>query len=158
MKKSLIAAFCMFLAIGFSGTVSAKTQSPLGLTGFGVYGSFGTTMGSGVGLSLKWGSFPVIGLKYNFTANQFNVSADYYVIDAEGIGKNFSYFLGGGLYAGLNGSNSANPFAFGLRIPVGLQFWPMRKFELFLSPVFSIPLIPTPTLDFGAEFGARIRF
>ncbi|MFA6507071.1 MAG: hypothetical protein WCT14_13275 [Treponemataceae bacterium] len=158
MKKALLASFLMLFAIVFSGTVSAKEQGPLGLTGFGVYGSFGTTMGGGVGLSLKWGSFPVIGLKYNFAGNQFNVSADYYVIDAEGLARNLSYFLGGGVYAGINGNDSSNPFAFGLRIPVGLQFWPVKKLELFLSPILSIPLLPTPSVDFGVEFGARIRF
>ena len=158
MKKVHLLSLVLLLSVAFSGTVYAKEQGgPLGLTGFGVYGSFGTTMGGGVGLSLKWASFPVIGLKYNF-GNQFNISADYYVVDGEGLASSLSYYIGAGLYAGYSASNSSNPFAFGLRIPVGLQFWPVKKLELFLAPVLSIPLFPTPTLDLGVELGARVRF
>ncbi len=155
MRKGILLGLALLFGTAFSSNIFAA-EGPLGLTGIGVYGSFGTTMGGGVGLSLKWGSFPVIGLKYNLADNggMLNVSADYYVIDAEGLARNLSYFLGAGLYTGFSGNN----LQFGLRVPVGLQFWPVRKFELYLSPVVSIPLLPTPSLDFGAELGARIRF
>ncbi|MCX7656717.1 MAG: hypothetical protein N2Z76_09360 [Treponemataceae bacterium] len=133
---------------------------PGGMTGLGVYGSFGSTGGissGGVGLSLKFSSFPVIGLKYDFTASRFNTSVDYYVIDAESLGSNFSYFLGIGGYFGIAGGSQAQ-FDFGLRMPLGLQFWPIKKFEIFLSPLLAIPLYPTPNVGFGVELGARIRF
>jgi len=159
MRKSILAVAATVFVFAATAQVSAK-EGPLGLTGFGVYGSFGTSMGGGVGLSLKWASFPVVGLKYNVgeDATMFNVSADYYVIDAEGLAKNLSYFLGAGAYAGISSSNDQTDFNVGLRIPVGLQFWPVRKFELYWSPVLSIPLLPSPAIDLGVEFGARIRF
>ena len=94
------------------------------------------------------------GYQYDFSGERFGASVDYYVIDAEGISASLSYFLGAGVYAGLAGGD----FDFGLRIPIGLQFWPVKKFELYLSPVLSIPLIPTPLVAIGAEFGARVRF
>lgn len=154
MKKVCLAV-CIFVGgFLFAGNAFAE-EGPLGLTGFGVYGSVGTTMGSGVNLSLKWGRFPVVGLKYNFDGNQFHVSADYYVIDAEPIEKNLTYFVGGGAYAGINGDEES--FDFGLRIPVGLQFWPIKNIELFVSPVLTIPLLASIELDFGAEFGVRVR-
>jgi hypothetical protein len=153
MKKVLGIAAALVLLAG----IPAFAAGPAGLTGFGVYGSVGSTngaIGGGVGLSFKWASFPVVGLQYDFSAERFGASVDYYVIDAEGLGSGLSYFLGAGLYAGLAGDT----FDFGLRIPFGLQFWPVRKFELYISPVLSIPLIPSPSIGFGAEFGARVRF
>lgn len=153
MKKVFIVLAAFLLLAG----MPAVAAGPAGLTGFGVYGSVGSTngaLGGGIGLSFKWSSFPVLGLQYDFSSDRFGGSLDYYVIDAEGLGSNLSYFLGAGLYAGIAGGD----FDFGLRIPLGLQFWPVRKFELYLSPVLSIPLIPTPSVGIGAEFGARIRF
>ena len=152
MKKILVVAAALVVLSGlplFAG--------PAGLTGFGVYGSVGSTSGSfsgGVGLSLKWASFPVVGLQYNFAAERFGATVDYYVIDAEGLGSSISYFLGAGLFAGI----ASGDFDFGLRIPLGIQFWPVRKLELYISPVLAIPLISEPSVGIGAEFGARIRF
>jgi len=60
-------------------------------------------------------------LKYDFNATRFNASLDYYVIDAEGFASNLSYFLGAGVYAGIeSGSNDEDiTFDMGLRMPVG---------------------------------------
>lgn len=153
MKKVLGIVAALVLLAG----IPAFAAGPAGLTGLGVYGSVGSAAGSmsgGVGLSFKWSSFPVVGLKYDFAGERFGASVDYYVIDAEGLAANLSYFLGAGLYAGVAGG----AFDLGLRIPFGLQFWPVKKFELYLSPIVSIPLIPTPSVGIGAEFGARVRF
>jgi len=153
MKKFFVLATALVVLAG----VPVFAAGPAGLTAFGVYGNVGATNGSvsgGIGLSFKWASFPVVGLQYDFNANRFGGSVDYYVIDAEGLGSMFSYFLGAGLYAGVANST----FDFGLRIPVGLQFWPVHKLELFISPVLSIPLVPQPSVGIGAEFGARVHF
>ena len=83
MKKVLGIAAALVLLAG----IPAFAAGPAGLTGFGVYGSVGSASGSlsgGVGLSFKWASFPVVGLKYDFTGERFGASVDYYVIDAEG--------------------------------------------------------------------------
>jgi hypothetical protein len=117
-------------------------------------GNASGSFSGGVGLSLKWASFPVVGLQYNFQGDRFGATIDYYVIDAEGLGASLSYFLGAGLYAGIAGED----FDFGLRIPFGIQFWPVRKLELFLAPVLSISLVPSPGIGIGAEVGVRIRF
>ena len=157
MKKLVI----LVLAISLFSAVNVAAEGPLGLTGFGVYGTMGSTsgkLGGGVGLSLKWGSFPVLGLQYNLVAERLNASFDYYIVDARGLAESLSYFVGAGVYAGLGSDTDGANFDFGLRIPVGLQFWPVPKFELFIAPVISIPLIPAPNVAFGAEFGARIRF
>jgi hypothetical protein len=157
MKKAFFAV-CLCVSGFFMAGNAAAEESPLGLTGFGVFGNFGTSMGGGIGLSFKWDSFPVVGLKYNTEGSQFNISADYYAVDAEPIGKQMSYFLGAGVYAGVNGSDDTDPFNFGFRIPAGIQFWPVKKLEVYLSPVISISLLPEPQPDLGVEFGTRIRF
>jgi hypothetical protein len=107
-----------------------------------------------MGLSAKWGSFPVVGLLYSFNSGKFGASVDYYVMDAEGLAANLSWFLGAGAYMGIHGGS----FDAGLRIPGGIQFWPIKKLELYLSPVLSVSLIPEPSLAIGSEFGVRIRF
>jgi hypothetical protein len=157
MKKLAVISLVLLLV----GAGSTFARGPLGLTGFGVYGTMGTTagsMGGGVGLSFKWGSFPVVGLQYDLVAGRINVAFDYYVIDAHGLAQSLSYFVGGGLFAGIGSASGSTAFDFGLRIPVGLQFWPVSKLELYVAPVLSIPLLPKPNVGFGAEFGARIRF
>lgn len=159
MKRVYALAIALAVAAFFGPSVFAK--GPLGLTGIGVYGSFGNTagaMGGGVGLSMKWASFPVVGLQYDFNASRVNASLDYYVIDAEGLAKNLSYYLGAGIYGGVAGGDGEAAFDFGLRMPFGLQFWPVKKFELFLAPVLAVPLYPSPSVAFGIELGARIRF
>jgi hypothetical protein len=157
MKKIIF----IVLLVSMLSVANVTAEGPLGLTGFGVYGTMGSTagkLGGGVGLSLKWGSFPVVGLQYNLQSERLNAAFDYYVIDAQGLAQNLSYFVGGGVYAGLGSGGDGLEFDFGLRIPVGLQFWPVRKLELFIAPVLAIPLIPAPDVSLGAEFGARIRF
>ena len=160
MKKVIALSVALFAA-AFLSTNAFAAEGPLGLSGFGVYGSFGNTsgaMGGGIGLSLKWRSFPVLGLQYDFNATRLNASVDYYVIDAEGLARNLSYYLGAGIYAGVASNDNETAFDFGLRMPFGLQFWPVKKLELFLAPVLAIPLYPAPNIGFGIELGVRMRF
>jgi hypothetical protein len=152
--------FLVLVAVLVTSVSTPVWAGPLGLSAIGVYGSAGSASGSlggGVGLALKWGSFPVVGLQYNLVSAKVNASFDYYVIDAKGFASSFSYFLGAGGYAGIGTSGSGAAFDLGLRIPVGVQFWPVSGLELFASPVLTIPLLPSPQVGFGAEFGLRVR-
>jgi hypothetical protein len=154
MRKKIAA---IVLALGLFAVSGAFAAGPAGLSALGIYGSVGSNAGAlsgATGLSFKFGSFPVVGLTYNFTSSLFGASVDYYIIDAQGITTALSYFLGAGAYVGIGSGN----FTAGLRVPVGLQFWPIKKLELFLSPVLSVPLIPAPSVDIGAEFGLRVHF
>ncbi len=153
-RKVVLLALVLGLVAG-SGVFAA---GPAGLSGIGIFGSAGQTGGTlsgGLGISLKWQSFPVIGFKYDFKASAMNVSCDYYAIDAEAIASKFSYFLGAGAYIGLA---SGSEFDLGLRLPVGLQFWPIKKLEIYLSPVVSVPIYPSPSFGVGGELGLRVHF
>ena len=159
MKRIAIVVFSLFAFV----SASAFAKGPGGVTAFGVYGSFissttGTTSGSSLGLTAKFGSFPVLGLQYLISSNpRLGMSCDYYIIDSARIGGIFTYFVGAGLYGGFAFGDST-AFDFGLRVPVGIQAWLVKKIELYLAGVPMIPLVPQPGFNFGAELGFRVHF
>jgi len=66
--KRFVMIFSALLAVSSAAVIFAA-PGPGGLTGIGVYGSFGSaagTLGGGVGVSLKWASFPVVGSEIRF--------------------------------------------------------------------------------------------
>lgn len=157
MKRKIIAVAIALAVIMSVQAFAAGSKAPFGLTGLGLYGSYGSTEGSlsgGLGLSFKFSSFPVVGLQYDFENGHVAGSVDYYAIDAEPIGGMFSFFLAAGAFIGVG----SNGFDMGLRLPVGLQFWPVSKLEFYLSPMLSVPLLPAPSVGVGAEFGLRVHF
>jgi hypothetical protein len=141
---------------------AAFASGPGGLSGIGIFGSFaGSTTGStggGVGLTLKFGSFPVLGIQYDLSgAGRLAVSCDYYVIDAQGLAGPLSFYLGVGAFGGL-AFGSTMQADLGLRLPIGLQLWPVRKLEIFLAAVPLVRLIPTISAGIGGEVGLRVHF
>ena len=158
MRKSIVAlGFALVLSLS-----SLSAAGPGGITGIGVFGSLGNSTlgntGGGLGLSLKFGSFPVLGLQYDLSGDgRLALSCDYYVIDAQGLTGPLSFYLGAGIFGGL-GFGAGGSFDLGLRVPLGLQLWPVRKFEIFLAAVPLIRVIPTTSLGIGGEIGARIHF
>lgn len=158
MRKKIV-ALSLALCISCMGLSAASSG---GLTGLGFFGSLGgSTLGStggGLGLSLKFGSFPVLGLQYNMSGDgRLAVSCDYYAIDAMPLGGLFSFYLGAGAFGGLT-FGSPLEADIGLRVPVGLQFWPVNKLELFIAAVPYFRLIPSITPYVGGELGLRIHF
>ena len=91
MRRTVIA---LVLALGVFVGMGVFAEPLGGLSAVGIYGSVGNNAGSlsgATGLSFKFGSFPVIGLTYNFIGNTFGASIDYYVIDGQSLGSSFSY-------------------------------------------------------------------
>jgi hypothetical protein len=152
-KKSLIVVLILFVALS-SSFAAGK------VTGIGVFGSYaGSTgaTGGGLGLTVKMGSFPVLGLQYNINNNgSLALSCDYYIVDSEALGGPITWFLGVGAFGGI-GFASGSSFDFGLRAPIGLQLWPIRKCEIYLSGVPVLHFLPSPSLGLGAELGFRIH-
>jgi hypothetical protein len=142
--------------------VLLATGSMYSLTGIGIFGDFmgSTTGGSGggIGLTLKFGNFPVLGLKWLLSERNANigVSCDYWVINTHLAGI-LDYYLGVGLYLGMNFGNpmSINP---GARIPLGLQIWPLQKLELYLEFAPMITFIPNIGLGYALSGGLRVHF
>jgi hypothetical protein len=155
MKRIVLIA--AVIALLCAGTAFAK--GPGGMTGIGVYGTYGFTGGGGgLGFSLKFGSFPVIGLKYNFSDSGYiGATVDWYVLDSVGLIDSLTFFLGPGLFLGL-GMGDNGVFDIGIRFPVGLQLWVVRKLELFVDLVPAVPFLPTPRFNIGCEVGFRFHF
>jgi len=149
-KKILAIALVLFVAIG---GCFAK-----GVTGIGIFGSYGGSTGStggGLGLTIKMASFPVLGLQYNFAGSgSFALSCDYYIVDAKAIGGPVTWFLGVGGFAGMVFGNNGY-FDAGLRLPIGIQIWPVSKVEFFLSAVPAVHFLPSPYIWLGGEIGLR---
>lgn len=162
--KNAFRSFCVLCFAVFASAAVSAAGGPAGHAGLGVYGSFGRSagaLGGGIGVTFKWADFPVVGVQYNVAddSSRFNASVDYLVLDGEPIGSLFGYFIGAGLYGGVAATvDSETDFDFGLRFPFGLQFWPIKKLEFYLSPVLSVPLYPTPTFGGGVELGGRLYF
>jgi hypothetical protein len=154
MKRTLV--IVLVIALACAGTAFAK--GPGGLTAIGVYGNFGFTGGGGgLGLSLKFGSFPVIGVKYSFTqAGYLGATVDWHLLDAAALVDSLTLYLGVGAFAGIN--FGSNDFDLGLRFPIGIQIWPIRKVELYLAGIPAVPIFPNLDFAFGAELGFRYHF
>jgi opacity protein-like surface antigen len=160
MKKILLLSG-LFLAIA-GGSLSARD-----LTGIGIYGNFlaGTSDNSGgLGLTLKYGHFPVLGAEFNFTSQTGNIglSCDYWVINSSLTGVLW-YYLGVGLYGGMGISPNHFTGDFGLRIPIGLQIWPVEKLEIFGELAPRIAFIQENSVGinwggFSLRVGLRVHF
>jgi hypothetical protein len=154
MKRIALLVVC--IAVLASGMAFAKGAG--GLTGLGVYGSFGWgggAIGGGPGVTLKFGSFPVIGVKWDFSQNGYlGASIDWHFVDAAGLADSLTYFLGVGGFMGIGN----NYFIAGARLPIGLQLWVLKRIEFFISVIPYVGFRSSAEFGVGGEFGFRFHF
>jgi hypothetical protein len=161
-SKSLF--LILAIAIVFSAVGAYAGPGPIGMDAVGIFGSFiGNTTGdtgASLGLTARWGSFPIVGISYMFASNGFNLGAavDYWATNLAISGTALHYFLGVGLFGGIAVRNSKLDPDFGLRVPIGLQIFPVKKFEIFIEGVPMIGFLPTVLIKFGADLGLRVYF
>jgi hypothetical protein len=146
--KKLIIFF--IIAIFAAGTAFADRPDSFGIgaivTFEGVSDTFGVAMGYGI--TLKTPVVPIfIGAKFFFNYTNYTVmtfTADYYIFDKSlvesikldwyaGLGIDFQYY---------NNSNNNYFYGIGVRIPIGLTFYPIDKIGIFLE------VSPTPYYKF----------
>lgn len=132
------------------------------MSGIGLYGNLvgnGTGAGGGAGMTLRYGSFPVIGLEWNFMpkASIFGVSLDCWLAN-QPLADRLSYYFGIGGYAALTGVNTPDVFNFGGRIPIGLQLFPADPFEIFLELAPMIILYPAIDWTVSVRLGFRVLY
>lgn len=160
MKRVVKIALVLMLVIAGSSFAESRPKT-FGLTAIGAYGSWGFTgnmAGGGVGVSLKFGSFPVVGLKYNFSgAGSLGASVDWYILDSVGLVDALTYFIGVGAFGYVNFGNPASG-DIGLRGNFGLQIWPVKLVEIYLDLIPALTFIPTPQPGIGLEAGLRFHF
>jgi hypothetical protein len=154
MKNSWMLVPTLLAAVSLVGVFAAPTSFGLGL--FGHAGYVGGAAESGLGITAKLPPpVPLTGyLTYNVANGGLGLALDYWVLNSE-ISGPFSWYFGFGGFFDLFINNKNSSVDFGLRFPVGIQFFPVSKCEIFLEAVPSVPLLPTPSIGFGADLGFR---
>jgi len=142
------------LVLGFVTLIAVSAFSS---TAVGVYGNYiggGSQYAEGLGLTLKFNNFPVIGAEwYLGQTASFNVSVDWWAINAH-LGGSLDYYLGVGAFAGIGNQG----FDIGGRIPIGLQIFPVERFEIFGEIAPLVYFLPTLSLGFNLRVGIRVHF
>jgi len=129
----------------------------LPVTAFAEQG-IGIVLGEPTGLSYKTGNL-AIGLGWSFasTNNRIDATADWWLINDQLI-ERVDWYLGAGIKLGLNINNNNDIFNIGLRVPIGVQWWPVDQLELFAEIAPGILLVPATDPDMGAGLGLRYHF
>lgn len=156
MKRgTVILGFC-FLLISSYG-FSAKR-----LTGVGIYGNLvgngSGAFGTSLGLTLKFGNFPVLGAEWLFgEVSHISVSCDYWAVN-EHLAGALNYYVGVGGYLGLGIIGKSAAIDFGGRVPLGLQIWALKNLELFGEIAPLVSFYPALGLSFSIRLGFRVHF
>lgn len=106
--------------------------------------------------SAKFDEFPfLLGLGFSLVDPvRIGVTADWWLTAGNLVGF-VNYYIGPGVYAGLGGRN----FDIGLRIPVGLNAYPIPELELFLEVAPAIAFLPSfPNVGVQGAIGFRFWF
>jgi hypothetical protein len=134
MKKKLLLALVL-ASILTAGTAFASPVHPGGL-GIGALwgGSFDNGIISNAALSLKLPVSPIFwGVRFGLGGDNFwmGLQGDSYLIGTP-LTKSLSWFLGVGAYVNAWFGDVAG-IGFGLRVPFGLTWQPVRFFEAFMN-------------------------
>ena len=156
MKKIAIIALVM-------GILCMAGASAQGRVGLGLYagGAFSDgNFGPNGGISIKLGAFPVLGIQFAGGDNWgfLGISADYHLVNAAPLGSILTWFFGPGLQFNIGLGDSSAMWNLGLRIPVGLQLWLVRNFELFVDVVPNFSLLSNSGFGIGFGVGAELGF
>jgi hypothetical protein len=153
--KKIVLSLSLVTLFAVSGLCYGDYSSAFGLYGDYGIGGYGTT---GIGLALRVHPIPIMwGLEWNLEGPGFlSITGDYWVINAH-LGGSLEYYIGIGGYLGLGGG-SGGGIGLGARIPIGLQMFPVGKFEVFVEIAPVIYFIPAITLAGDFRIGIRIHF
>ncbi len=147
MKKKVVLVCLIVFVLAFP----LSTFADIGIGGIVGYGQ---PLDPPSGLSLKVNKFPVVSLEWHFgTSRYVKGTIDYWFINDK-LDRNIYWYLGGGVKASVGSSD----FGLGLRVPIGIQWYFMPRFELFgeLVPGFTI-LNPSGQFDLSEGIGLRFH-
>jgi len=137
----------------FAGQSQALAQKKLGA---------GIVIGEPTGISIRYGNFPVVGIAWSLN-NHLHLHCDYWFYRDTlkkplywygGLGFKFRYFTGDTNEKGRDDEKTG----FGMRIPLGVQYYVIKDLELFCEIVPGISLYPSTEVDFDAGIGIRYFF
>ena len=118
----------------------------------------GIVLGEPTGLTYKSGNL-AIGLGWSFASadNRIDATIDWWLINDHFI-EMFDWYLGAGAKVGLKLNQETDMFNIGLRIPIGIQWWPAEELELFAEIAPGLSLFPGTAFDISAGIGLRYYF
>ncbi len=159
MKRFLVVVFVLLMCFSASSAFAVKNGFAIGAE-FTFANWFG---GYGAMLTFHLPKFPVmfaLGGAFGQGYANLVITADWWLANSRLVGI-LDYYIGLGLYGNVEVSNAGGGFAFGARLPLGLQIWPVGVLELFveLAPAW-IPFtsggIYLANFDLQGALGFRI--
>lgn len=165
-KKILLILVMLFVLSSLSFGATRKKNLPNSLA-LGVAYNFSVLNGinNGFMLSFKIPSVPlVIGATFALGTDIFHVGATFdWWLYRVNLAEILDLYVGPGILADVKIQNGNGRFATGIRVPVGLQIWPIhRTLEIFLelapgaAIVFDDPI--APAFVFNGGLGVRFWF
>ncbi|MFW5684488.1 MAG: hypothetical protein ACOCZB_08295 [Spirochaetota bacterium] len=139
--KTLILALALLTVVaagGFSLGLGLAYSLPIG------------NLPGGIMFSLKLDEVPfILGLNYSLQDTfRVGATADWWLATGNLVGF-INYYLGPGLYAGIGDDT----FDVGLRVPIGINMYPIPEFELFIEIAPAIPFFPNFPQPFAQAAG-----
>ncbi len=151
MKKRMINIFMLIFVFSLLFNTSMLTaKKRIGI---------GIIAGSPTGISLKFGTFPVLGIAWNFQDTGYlHLHADYWIINKP-LSPPLDWYLGVGgkikIWSDKNKTNNNSRFGLTCRVPVGIQWFALDNLELFAEIVPGLELIPATGLELDGGIGIR---
>ena len=112
----------------------------------------GFILGEPTGLSLKFDNFPVLGIAWSLN-DYLHIHMDYWVSSRRFQRALYWYWGFGGKV--IFQKYKDKDFGLGLRVPLGLRFFPARKIELFIELAPGMKVYPKTEVDIDAGIGIR---
>ncbi|MFQ3620630.1 MAG: hypothetical protein SNJ78_06770 [Spirochaetales bacterium] len=162
VRRTLACFLTLFLTLSI--LKGFGEERPLGMSGVGLYVSFGGSatgkFGPGVGLLLSWKEAPLIGVTWSLLDKRQSIGAfaDFWIHRGRIEQTPLQYYLGGGGYGGFSFEDSDVEANLGIRVPVGVRFLPNKNWEVFLQFVPKMEILPELGLSIGAELGGKYNF
>lgn len=163
MKKLL---FIIIILIFFPYQTFAQTSDSSEKTLSGSGWAVGIIIGEPTGLSLKYNTFPVMGIAWSIE-NHFHFHADYWILNNTFLDvDNLYYYVGVGGKISLwhqddkpkDSDDKEKDLGLGVRIPLGIQYFLIDEVEFFGEAVPGISLYPATDFDLDLAIGARYNF
>ncbi len=118
----------------------------------------GIVLGEPTGLTFKSANL-AIGLGWSFASadNRIDATIDWWLINDHFV-EMLDWYLGAGAKVGIKLNQNTDIFNIGLRIPLGIQWWPAEELELFAEIAPGLLLVPATEPDISAGIGLRYYF
>jgi hypothetical protein len=156
MRKKILVS----IAVLMSACAAQAFAWGIGVEGGLPIPGLGGLPGSNVMVTAKFDQLPLLGVGLGFNGsglNNIGITADWWLIQEPFAGL-LGVYLGPGAYVALVTAGSGE-FSAGARLPIGLQIFPLRWFELFIEVAPAIGFRSNaPYWGWNLQAAAGLRF